>query len=321
MRGVRRQHSKERRRHTFASKMKTKIVPVITPFENYKVNSECLRNHVAQLLEDGVDYVFLCGSTGLGPSLGFEERTQVLGAVKDIADRIILQVGSLNMAESLKLAELAKSMRVHAISAYPPYYFPRIPDDWVIKYYVQLSNVYPLLIYNFPLATGYDVSPQVVKKVIDGGGGDVIGVKDTVNDVAHMLSFKYALGEDFKVYSGPDNAILPAARSGLDGSVAGSGNYATELFVKLLKEPQSEEANDIQRFIVELALLSRSHGQWSANYALTRLIRGYEVGDPRPPVFPLSTEDIAKLKTELYGIMNSEKNRRIARYLIRFGSH
>ncbi len=302
---------------TVVLNMKTKIVPVITPFENNLPSAKYLKNHVTKLIEDGVDYIFLGGSSGLGPSLSFEERTVMLDAVKDYADRIIFQVGSLNMEQSLRLAEMAKEINAHAIAAYPPYYYPWIKDEWVINYYIELSKTYPLIIYNFPSATGYDVSPQIVHKIIDSGG-EVIGIKETVNDIAHMLSYRYFFGKDFKVYAGFDSLILSAARSDLDGAIVSSGNYAPELLVKLLNEYQSEEADEIQRLIVELISLSTKYGLWSANYTMTRLLRGYEVGDPRPPVFPLSPEEAKKLEGELKALLSSEHNVKLSRYLTHY---
>ena len=124
----------------------------------------------------------------------------------------------------MKLAEHAKHLQLHAIASYPPYFFPRMQDDWVVKYFLTLSKNYPLIAYNYPLATGYEISPGIIKRV-NQGGGNVIGVKDTLPELAHMLSFKYRLGNDFLVYSGPDTIITSAVRSGLDGSVAGSANY------------------------------------------------------------------------------------------------
>ena len=154
-----------------------------------------------------------------------------LTQLQGFAPKLILQAGSLDLAESVKLAEHAKDLHLHAIAAYPPYFFPRMQDDWVMKYYVTLSKIYPLIAYNYPLATGYDITPGIIKR-INQGGGNVIGVKDTLPELAHMLSFKYQLGNDFLVYSGPDTVVTSAVRSGLDGSVAGSANYVPELLIK-----------------------------------------------------------------------------------------
>ena len=275
-----------------------KIVPIVTPFDDDKLSSEKLKHHAAALLEEGMDCIFLCGSTGLGPALTYEERVTTLESLRDISENVIFQVGTLDLSESLRLAELAKKYKVKAISAYPPYYFPRIPTDWLVKYFVKISKVYPLLLYNFPLTTGYDITSDVAKKIINSGG-DIIGVKDTVNDISHMLSFKWEIGENFLVYSGPDSMILPALRSKLDGVIAGSANYATELVVRLFEDIQSENAFAIQRLITELTIVARKYGQWSANYAMSKMLRNYDVGEPRPPIFPLSGEDIEKMKEDV----------------------
>jgi 2-dehydro-3-deoxy-phosphogluconate/2-dehydro-3-deoxy-6-phosphogalactonate aldolase len=297
--------------------MLQKIVPTVTPFEGNKINTTFLRKHVEQLFQDGVDLVLLCGTTGLGPSLTYQERVEALHSLREVAQKIIFHVGTLNLSESLELAKVGRDLGVHSLASLPPFYFPRIRDDWVIRHFVQISKVYPTLLYNFPLAAGYDVTSTIAKKIVDEGG-NLVGVKETVNDLAHMLAYKWDLGKDFRVYTGPETVILPAALSGLDGSVAGVGNYATELFVKLVSEPESGDALEIQRLLTELATIPRKYGQWSANYALTKIIRRYEVGDPRPPFFPLSQEESKKMEQEVRAMLALRSNQKLASHFKRF---
>ncbi len=299
--------------------MPEKIVPSVTPFDGYKVNTRYLRHHIEQLLSDGVDLVLLCGTTGLGPSLSREERVEMLESVRDYAGKIIFHVGTLNLSDSLELAKVGRDYGVRALSSLPPYYFPRIKDDWVVKHLVQISNIHPTILYNYPLAVGYDATSAIAKRILEEGG-NLVGVKDTQSDIAHMLSYKYELGRDFRVYAGPDSLILSAARSGLDGAVAGTGNYAAELLVKLLSEPEAEDAFDMQRLLTDLAMVSRKYGQWSANYAMTKIARGYEAGDPRPPFFPLSAEEVKKLEQEMKTILALPANRKFASYFKRLKS-
>jgi len=93
--------------------------------------------------------------------------------------------------------------------------------------------------------------------------------------------------------------VTSAARSGLEGSVAGSANYVPELLVRAtdLSLPLSD-ALKAQKTITTLANLSRKYGQWAANYALVKIIRGYDVGSPREPIFALGKESEEKLATE-----------------------
>jgi len=286
-----------------------RIVPVITPFRANRLDIEKFRRHALALLNDGMDFLFIAGTTGLGPSLTSEEKLQMVDELQENSSKLILQVGSLDLEESVKLAEHAKSSQLHAIAAYPPYFFPRMQDDWVVKYFTTLSRIYPLIAYNYPLATGYDIAPGIIKRV-NQEGGNVVGIKDTLPELAHMLSFKYELGNDFLVYSGPDTVVTSAARSGFDGSVAGSAKYVPELLIKAtnIDSPLSD-ALIAQKTITSLAGLSRKYGQWAANYNLVKIIRGYDVGMPREPIFALAKEAEEKLATEaraVYPLMKAK---------------
>jgi len=249
-------------------------------------------------MEDGMDYVFLAGTTGLGPSLSSDEKVQMLDGLREFAPKLLLQVGSLDLEESVKLAERAKNSNIHAMVSYPPYFYPRMVDEWVVKYFVALSKVHPVIAYNYPLATGYDITPAILKKVRQAGG-NVIGIKDTVPDLAHMLSFKYELGNDFIVYSGPDTVVTSAVRSGIDGCVAGSANYVPELLTKATDlQAKLSDAIAAQKTVTALAGLAKKYGQWAANYVLIKAIRGYDVGGPRPPIYPLEQAEEEKLSAE-----------------------
>ena len=289
--------------------MTHRIVPVITPFRANRVDTQKLVHHSRKLLEDGMDYVFVAGTTGLGVSLSTDEKLLMLEELREFSQKLMIQVGSLDLQESINLAEQAKRLDLHAIVSYPPYFYPRMQDDWVVKHLTTLSKIYPMIVYNYPLATGYDITPAIVKKVRQNGG-NVIGIKDTISDLAHMLSFKYELGNDFIVYSGPDTIVTSAVRSGLDGCVAGSANYVPELLVKATDlGAKLSEAIAAQRTITALANLAKKYGQWAANYPLVKTIREYDVGEPRAPIYPLSQTDEEKLSAEareIYPLMKAK---------------
>ncbi len=122
--------------------MPHRIVPIITPFRANEPDIQKLVHHAQSLLSDGMDYVFLAGTTGLGPSLSPEERSQLIDGLQEFAPKLMLQVGSLDLEQSLQLAEQAKRLKLHAIVSYPPFFYPRISDEWVVKYFVTVSKVY-----------------------------------------------------------------------------------------------------------------------------------------------------------------------------------
>ena len=271
-----------------------KFSPVITPFVHNKIDLTKLRYHVNNLFSKGIDGLFLCGSTSLCPSLSFEERKSLISSLDDLSERIIFQVGSLNLEDTLKFAKIGKHAAVRAIAAYPPYYYVNIPDYFLEKYYIKISSVYPTFIYNFPQATGHDISPSTIKRINDSGG-NIVGVKDTVNDPAHMLSFKQEFGNSFTVFSGPDFLVMNAARIGIDGVVSSSTNYVPELITAIFKSENLKEMLKLQMKITSLVNISRRFGQLSANYVLVKALQGYDVGSPREPIFPLQEEQQKEL--------------------------
>lgn len=275
------------------------IVPILTPFTDLNsVDKIKLRRHGNQLLANGIDYLFLCGTTGLGPSLTFSEKVQVLETFSDIPEKIILQVGSLNLEESKKLAFKSKEAGISCIAALPPFYYPRVPEEWYIRYFTEISKIYPTLVYNFPLTTNYNLTPNLVKK-INLAGGNIIGIKDTTPDLNHMLNFKWEFSNDFKVYCGPDSLLFSGLRSKLDGAVPGSGNYAPRLVKSIFENYNNDKGIESQRLLTSLTIIAQKYGQWGANYSLVKILEKYDVGKPRPPIYSLSEDIELELRKDL----------------------
>ncbi len=279
-----------------------KFSPVLTPFVDNRVDLKKLRTHAENLLHKGIDGFFVCGSTSLSPSLSFSERMSIIQTFGDIPERVIFQVGSLNLEETLELARTGKKLGIRAIAAFPPYYYTNIPQYFIEKYYLEISKIYPTFVYNFPAATGKDVSPETVSSV-NRAGGNLVGIKETVNDPAHMLSFKLEFGKDFKVFSGPDLLIMNAVRIGLDGVVASSTNYVPDVVCRIFNSSNIDEMTGLQRKITDLVSLARRYGQLSSNYALVEALQGYNVGDPREPIFPLTKEQKSEVTTKAMEII------------------
>ncbi len=279
------------------------IVPVVTPFENGRLSVEKMRMHSDYLLKKGIDLIFLNGSTGLGPSLNLDERLQVLHTFQDIPEKVILQVGGLNLDESLTLAREAARLKVHAIASLPPYYYPRLPENWLIRYFKAISEVYPTYLYNFPLTTGYDINAPMVKKILSAGA-NVIGIKDTVQDINHMLEIKWNTEPDFKVFCGPDPLIMSALRSGIDGAVGGSGNYIPVILRTLVNHYNDETGTRAQKLVQEVTNVVKRYGQWSANYSMVEILHSYSAGEPRTPIFPLGDEEKKSLSQEVKNVLS-----------------
>ncbi|ARM77074.1 2-dehydro-3-deoxyphosphogluconate aldolase [Acidianus manzaensis] len=264
------------------------VVPILTPFNNGKIDKEAVKTHVGNLLKKGVDIIFVNGTTGLGPALSKDEKKEMLDAVLDVTNKVIFQVGSLNMNEVIELVRYANDKDVLAVASYPPYYFT-LPEEFIILYFKDIceESKHDVYLYNYPGATGKDVNVEMVKKI-----GCLTGVKDTNPDFQHTI--KYREVEGMKVYNGLEGLAI-ASMSVLDGTVVGAGNYAPELFSQLreyLKDGDMKKAMEVQLLINKLVGLTQKYGQFSAVYELTKAFQGYDVGSPRPPIYSLESKNL-----------------------------
>ncbi len=277
------------------SKMAEIVTPIITPFtKDNKIDKERLKAHAENLVRKGIDKLFVNGTTGLGPSLTPEEKLENLKVVYDVTDKVIFQVGSLNIDDAIRLAMLSKDYDIVGIASYAPYYYPRIPEKHLIKYFKTLceKSPHPVYLYNYPGATGKDIDGRLAKEI-----GCITGVKDTNDNLIHSLDYK-RFNPNMIVYNGSDMLIATAISTGLNGSVTAASNYLPEVTLsikKLASEKRVDEAIKIQFVLDEVVEISRAFGSLSANYILTKYFQGYDVGYPRPPIFPLTAEEESEL--------------------------
>jgi len=275
------------------------ITPVLTPFtQQGEIDIEKLKAHAKYLIDHGIDLIFLNGTTGMGPALSKEEKLKNLKAVYDVTNKIIFQIGGLNVNDVIDLAKASKDYDIVGIASYPPYYFPRLPEKTIVKYFTTIAKYspHPLYLYNYPLATGYDVSAKIMYQFKD----ILAGLKDTNQDLAHTLEYKIMM-PNLRVYNGSDSLVYYSLLS-IDGSVTAISNYLPHVMKKmkeLVREKKLDKALELQKIINKILDISRKYGSISANYYLVKEFQGYDVGVPRGPIFPLEDDEAKSLLNEV----------------------
>ncbi len=281
------------------------IIPILTTFVNNKIDKSKLINHGEHVLKGGMDYLFLAGTTGLGPSTSMEERRYMLDAFSNMPDSIILQVGSLDLKSSMELTEYAKRLKIHAVGALPPYYYNGIKTEWLIDYYVKISGIYPTMIYNYPATTGYNITYDIINE-INKRGGNIIGIKETTFNLSDILNVKY-YSDNVSVYTGPDEYVLPSYRENLDGFVSGAGNYAFDILKKIGENYNNHDGDKYQVLLNKLVNLSKKYGVMSSIYDMVEIMNGYSAGEPREPFFKISENDHKNLEKEINDLLSENK--------------
>jgi N-acetylneuraminate lyase len=137
------------------------VAATFTPLdEDRSINLDMIPAIVEHLMGDGINALYVCGSTGEGPSLTLDERKLVSQAYGEaIAGRVplIVQVGHNSLSAAQQLAEHAAKIGAQAISAIPPLYFKPHNLDVLIQCLMEISAGAPELpfyYYHIPRLTG-----------------------------------------------------------------------------------------------------------------------------------------------------------------------
>jgi len=260
--------------------------------------SELVRFQISK----GVDGLYPCGSTGLGPMLTPDERKTVAEAVIEQASGrvpVVVQVGSADTASTIELAKHAEEAGATAVASLTPYYY-KPGDKAVFKHFEAISKSVgiPLFAYNIPQFTGNNLPPSAVAAMAQSG--TLAGIKDSSRDFIHLQDLLDSVPEDFVVMNGTEEYGLFALMSGADGLVSGGASALPELFKSLVAAQQSAsyaEALAAQQLVLKVKDAVRT-GPISAYYEILRE-RGIDCGKPRAPLLPTETPEANRTISEL----------------------
>jgi 4-hydroxy-tetrahydrodipicolinate synthase len=235
----------------------TFVVALFTPFgEDGRLDRDALMGHVRYLLDQGVDAVMPCGTTGEGALLEDEEVAAVVAATVEAArsSEVIAHVGRPGTDATIRLARRALDAGASAISAVVPYYYPLTPDQ-TLRHYRSLLQALPgvpVFAYTIPERTGNQLEPETLESLAEDG---LAGLKDSTKSFDRHLEYVAAVkGHDARVLMGSDGMLLEALRAGAGGSVSALANVRPDLLVRLKRaflEEQVEEAEKTQAEIAQ----------------------------------------------------------------------
>ena len=153
--------------------------------EDGSINEKGLREIIRHNIDNmKVDGLYVGGSTGENFMISTEEKKRIFKIVKDEAKdqiKLIAQVGSINVYESVELAKFATALGYDAISAVTPFYY-KFSFNEIKDYYNTIINSVNnrLIIYSIPFLTGVDMTVEQFGELFENE--KIIGVKFTAAD-------------------------------------------------------------------------------------------------------------------------------------------
>lgn len=221
--------------------------------------------------------------------------------------KIIVHVGAAATRDSIELSKHAKKVGAYALSAVPNVYY-KVPERSIELHWKSImdSADLPFIIYNIPQTTGYDLSINLLKKMLSYP--NVVGIKNSSMSTYDIQKFKAIGGKDLLVFNGPDEQYISGRIMGADSGIGGTYGVMPELFLKAeehFSKGNIEKAKEVQFAINDIIgdLLS-----FPSLYGVAKEIvklRGIDIGTTRLPLEPVDKEDFPKVKELYEKIMNT----------------
>lgn len=198
-------------------------VAIVTPFhENGKVNFDSLKKLLDFHLENKTDAIVIVGTTGEASTLSPDEQIDVVKfTVEKINGRIpvIAGAGSNNTKHGIDLSRRCEEVGADALLHVTPYY-NKTSQKGLYKHFETISNEVsiPIILYNVPGRTNVTIAPKTVAELAKIP--NIVGLKDATGDLGYTCKVKSLVPENFAIYSGNDDVVVPLLSLGGAGVIS-----------------------------------------------------------------------------------------------------
>ena len=276
---------------------------LLTPFnDQQQLDTQSLRQLVRFNIAQGMDGLYVGGSTGEAFVQSIAERQEVLEIVAEEAKgkiSLIAHVGTVSTHESQQLAQAASRFGYDAVSAVTPFYYPFSFDEHCDHYrgIVDSAEGLPMVVYNIPALSGVKLSLDQINTLVTLPG--VGALKQTSGDLFQMEQIRRA-HPDLVLYNGYDEIFASGLLAGADGGIGSTYNimgWRYQGIVKALKEGDIATAQALQTKCNEVIDLLIKVGVFRGLKTVLHYMGVIEVPLCRKPFAPVDEKYLPALRT------------------------
>ena len=205
-------------------KIKGTGVALVTPFnEDKSVDYKGLENLLNHVIDGGIDYLVLMGTTGESVTLSKGEKVAVVDFCKKINNSrvpVVLGIGGNNTMQVVEDIISANLDGIDAIlSVSPPYNKPS--QEGIYQHYKMISGNCPLpiIVYNVPGRTASNISAETTVRMANDFE-NIVAVKEASGDMDQIMKIIKNKPSNFVVLSGDDGLTLPMIHMGAEGVIS-----------------------------------------------------------------------------------------------------
>jgi 4-hydroxy-tetrahydrodipicolinate synthase len=276
------------------------LVAMVTPFDALgRVDEEAAARLMHHLVDHGSDGVVVCGTTGEAATLSDAEQLRMIElAVEELGGRatVVAGVGSNDTRHAVELTERATEIGADALLSVNPYYNkPSVRG--IVRHYEEVNRATdrPILLYNIPQRTGFDVSNDLLARLAQLE--HIVGVKQS--NAANLEKV-----DGLQIYAGNDDLLADVLDMGEAGGILVAAHLFVEEMRRMVDEPEHRREIDagLKDVYRDMAIAPLA---CSTKAALNLL--GFGVGAPRLPYVELDDAETAVLRAmlERHGLLQT----------------
>jgi len=277
-----------------------------TPFTENGVNFDEFRKLIEFQIDNGVDSLIVCGTTGEASTMSMQEKLDTIKCAVECSNGripIIAGTGSNNTLQAIEMSKKAEELGVDGLLIVTPYYNKTTQEGLIAHYSAIAKEVsLPIILYNVPGRTGLNILPETCLEL--SKIENIVAIKEASGNLSQVAEIAHLCGDNLYIYSGNDDQILPVLSLGGKGVISVLSNVKPKLVCDMVS---SFFAGDINKAIdLQLKSIPLTKALFSevnpipVKAALSMI--GFDFGKPRLPLIEMQELNKEVLKKELFNI-------------------
>jgi len=277
---------------------------LVTPFDqNGNIDYDAFGRQIDFQLQAGVDAVCVCGTTGESATMSIREHIAAVDyCVKRVNHRVkvIAGAGSNDTSAAVYLSLHAQDSGADALLHVTPYY-NKCSQTGLIKHYEYIAErvELPVIVYNVPSRTGVSCAASTYQHLSQHPR--INGVKEASGNFSLLAHTRFLCPEDFYVWSGNDDQVVPMMSLGAKGVISVASNIVPEVMIRmshLCLDNDFRAASELQIQYMDLIdALFCEVNPIPVKAAMN--LMGMEAGILRLPLCEMSEQNLAILKASM----------------------
>ncbi len=273
-----------------------------------------LVDHIESLLEAGVHALVLCAGTGEFAFLSESEKRRIIELGCEVVGGrvpVVAQTSAITTVDTIERTRQAIDLGADAVMVLPPY-FEGPFERGVLFHYEKLAQAInvPIVLYNIPVNSGFDIHPDLYRKLIAIDNIDYI--KDSTGD---LIRLQKLIGIGGNVLAGADPLAPYAALAGAAGWIWGAANVMPQECVKLwnlIGNGEVADAMDLWARMLPANLFfweNNVDAEYNSAVKTATNMVGRTVGPCRRPVMPMTRQGRLALQAALSPLPHNHVSR------------